>query len=1523
MPLFGLSQKGVEKMEAKHDVEGLVKALSYKDLSVRSQAAIALGRVGDARAVEGLVVALKDQFAIVRKLAAWALGEIGDARAVDGLVAAFKDAELWIREEATIALGKIGTVRAVDGLVLALKEQEGVVSIRAADALGRIGDKRAADALVANLKDQHAGVRLSAAKALRKIGDERGADELIAQGARLFDMGVRCVKLGDFKGAISYFNMALEANPKHAEAWTHMGTTYIYLNSDAQAMGCYDKALEINPQDAEAWTNKGTIFTRWNRDDEAMKCYDKALEVNPKYAGAWFNKGVVIHSLRRFDEALTCYYRVLEIDPQNAKAWFYKGSAEDGLGLGKYATASYRKFIELEPTGDPEYTKYIEIARRRLQELELSKPSKPNRQDESQVLCTGCSKPMPSSLEYCSNCGKKLVKAAPEESAPSKASRPEESQVICTGCGKAMPSSLEYCSNCGKKLVRVATEEGTANKVSRSYEGQVVCSGCGKAMPSSLQYCSNCGKKLVRVKPEESNGIVGSARSNAEAEEIAEKEKSEKKVHEDRNIGKSPECGTDSRAGTSMVGNGEKKGTQKITCTSCRKDFTWNQAYQQQETRGSFLYNPPGHGNFRPRAFCPNCGFLVAEWDIDRYEDRNRWKWYGENAQANQGRELPPSPLEMWGQDIMSDAQVTVREDRIDIKLLRPLPIVHAPKDIKGVETKAERLLPQQILADANKELDNSFKSRSKGFDRAKGAFEALKSYVELEGKSDAKAIALLGLIEYYSGKRDAAREMFNRSLSLDESCALSHLGLGILDYRDANFGVSHPNVAESGLKRLSDAITLDSSLVDAYVWKARIQKQNLKDAQGAWNTLQEAISTLGENKIKENALGYYLFLELGQLCIYDYKGNLDNALYYFETALAINPNQYEAPMHLMYMYRVLGRSVDAAKAQLAFERADQGIGLTNEASDAIRRFVGRARGSFIGQKYEVLREVGHGGFGVVHLVYSHETKEIYAMKTFRDEYLADSARAAETRELFRKEANVWIELGSHPYLVRAHFVDEVEGRLYIAMEYIAPDEMGLNSLEGYLKQQPPDLAQSLRWAIQFCYGMEFAYSRGVRCHRDVKPANIMISTDKTVKITDFGLAGVLGSARATSGTKVSVEDGNVGFSTMKGKSVGTPTHMPPEQFTDYTACDQRSDIYAFGVVMYQMASGGRLPFSASLPPLELYRLHSQSEVPRFDSSLFPVIQRCLEKAPERRYQTFKMMRADLEPLLKRQTGETMELPTVAEFGALEWNNKGTSLEKVGRYEEAIKCYDKALEVNPQQTETWFNKGNSLGSLGRFEEAIKCHDKALEINPQHPMGWNNKGVSLQDLGRFDEAIRCYEKALEINPRNVDAWSNKGVSLAGLGRFEEAIKCCEKALEINPQKVNAWINKGTSLRRLGRFDEAMKCHDRALEINPQNAGAQNNKGVSLVKLGRFDEAMKCYDKALEINPQNADAWYNKGNSLLKLSRYDEAIKCYNKALEINSQHAAALLNKRLAEGKLSLGRGTASKLGHLDEAEARA
>ena len=94
--------------------------------------------------------------------------------------------------------------------------------------------------------------------------------------------------------------------------------------------------------------------------------------------------------------------------------------------------------------------------------------------------------------------------------------------------------------------------------------------------------------------------------------------------------------------------------------------------------------------------------------------------------------------------------------------------------------------------------------------------------------------------------------------------------------------------------------------------------------------------------------------------------------------------------------------------------------------------------------------------------------------------------------------------------------------------------------------------------------------------------------------------------------------------------------------------------------------------------------------------------------------------------------------------------NKGVALVNLGKLDEAIKAYDKAIEINPQYADAWYNKGNILCQLGKFDEGIKAYDKTIEINPKYSNAWYNKGNALDDSGRHDEAIKAYDKAIELN-----------------------------------------------------------------------------------------------------------------------------------------------------------------------------
>ena len=478
-----------------------------------------------------------------------------------------------------------------------------------------------------------------------------------------------------------------------------------------------------------------------------------------------------------------------------------------------------------------------------------------------------------------------------------------------------------------------------------------------------------------------------------------------------------------------------------------------------------------------------------------------------------------------------------------------------------------------------------------------------------------------------------------------------------------------------------------------------------------------------------------------------------------------------------------IARSIKAAFRSLGFQSVHHGL-------EAHVDGAAYKKGDVIGGAYVVKGILGVGGFSVVYLVERKESGALHALKTLRDEYLRD----AETRDLFRKEARVWVGLDRHPNIVRADFIQELSGRLYIGMEYVEPDEKGRNSLAGYLSTSPPDLAQALRWCIQFCHGMEYARSRGIRCHRDVKPENIMISREKTVRITDFGFAGVIEHVRA--GVSLPQRRRSVPKS-----GFGTPAYMPPEQFQNASRCDERSDIYSLGIVMYQMVSRGRFPFalrgrhSVKNYWNDMHRLHSEGRVPSLASPLFPIIERCLQKEPNKRYQSFAELRADLDALLKRETGGVEKAGAAMSLASWELYNKAYSLSNLGHLEEAIAWYDKALDADPKNADAWNNKGACQLKLGQSEKAVESFRRALVCDTQNAAALRNLGSGLSALGRFSEALEALKKAATLEPSNEAVWLNIGRIAERLGRKSDALSAFKSYLDKHPQGAHAEYARG--------------------------------------------------------------------------------------------------------------------------------
>jgi tetratricopeptide (TPR) repeat protein len=264
--------------------------------------------------------------------------------------------------------------------------------------------------------------------------------------------------------------------------------------------------------------------------------------------------------------------------------------------------------------------------------------------------------------------------------------------------------------------------------------------------------------------------------------------------------------------------------------------------------------------------------------------------------------------------------------------------------------------------------------------------------------------------------------------------------------------------------------------------------------------------------------------------------------------------------------------------------------------------------GTVFGGRYQIIDQLGRGGMGRVYRALDVKTREEVALKLIRP----DIAEDKRTLERFVNEIKLAHKI-SHRNISKMYHLGEDQGLHYITMEYVPGED-----LKSFIRRSRRlDVATTVAIAKQVCNGLSEAHDAGI-VHRDLKPSNIMIDKDGNAKILDFGIARAAGIQGVTA----------------EGSVIGTPEYMSPEQVEGRDS-DPRSDIYAFGVIMFEMVTG-RLPFAAETPFVVAFKQQSERPTPPEDLNpqtppqLSAIVLRCLEKDPAARYQTAEDLCRDL-----------------------------------------------------------------------------------------------------------------------------------------------------------------------------------------------------------------------------------------------------------------------------------------------------
>jgi serine/threonine protein kinase/Flp pilus assembly protein TadD len=546
------------------------------------------------------------------------------------------------------------------------------------------------------------------------------------------------------------------------------------------------------------------------------------------------------------------------------------------------------------------------------------------------------------------------------------------------------------------------------------------------------------------------------------------------------------------------------------------------------------------------------------------------------------------------------------------------------------------------------------------------------------------------------------------------------------------------------------------------------------------------------------------------------------------------------------------------------------------------------AAGSRIAQ-YEILEPVAGGAMGEVYKARDLRLGRVVALKFLP----ADLCRDSSSRRRFLREAQAVAQL-DHPNVATIYDTGESEGgRVYLALAFYEGE-----TLEQKLERGPLPLPEAVGIACQIAKGLAAAHRRQI-VHRDVKPANIAVCPDGTVKILDFGLAKMAG---ATTLTRL-------------GSSPGTPAYKSPEQ-TRGEKVDPRSDLWALGVVLYEMVTG-RIPFGGEYEQAVIYSILNQEPRPLDGSvpaELAAVIDKALAKEAAARYQTAEEMEADLagslvgerEELARRKTVKAERRPLLREK-----RHRRVLMPMRQKWRLIMLSTLSALVVLGIALSIWYWRGHRWdfspevarlmeqgdrqewrGDTKRIlDNAESTYRKALVLDPENPLIKSQLAVLLCRLesqfpepSRRQEIRRLVEEAVTRAPDEPMPWVAQARLLLLDGKPKVAESAARKAVELGPDFDRGYTMLGEALMVQGRQEEGLKELQHGVEVGQGYLRARLAFAFRLKSSSHFDEAAVEYRKVLAYDPDHPTAKHNLAAMYLDSGRYLEALRLFREVYE---------------------------------------